>query len=208
MEIIKCEKDLFKSSPEQILRKAMCWVAIEKISETLPHRLLDKTVVVISKVRNRESVQCSSHVGIPRMWYVSFVKMLVDFKLFCVTLIACIKLQCDISTPSTDISIEPSDKDNRLDLLKITSEPYRGSDTKPQLIDNLIFGPQNITYIDRIVVPSSKLFKPFFFEDLGWTDCSKSGGWKVGWEAKRREGCSLKRYLDPFDKWGQGVGLS
>jgi hypothetical protein len=53
-----------------------------------------------------------------------------------------------------------------LGLLEITSEPYCGSGSEAQLAEYLVFGYQDFTNSDRIVVSFLELSIALFFENL------------------------------------------
>jgi hypothetical protein len=67
MQVVERKENLHEACLEEIFSKSMAWVAIEKIPETIPHRLLDETVMVASKARNGEYIQRFSHIAIVRM---------------------------------------------------------------------------------------------------------------------------------------------
>lgn len=67
VEIIKCKEYLHKPGLEKTFRKAMLRISIQKISETLPHRLLNETVMVVAESRNAKGVQCGPHMSKARV---------------------------------------------------------------------------------------------------------------------------------------------
>lgn len=62
VEIIKCKEYLHKAGLEKTFRKSMCRVSVQNIPETLPHRLLDETEMVVAETRNAKSIQCGPHM--------------------------------------------------------------------------------------------------------------------------------------------------
>lgn len=72
---------MHKSSLQQAFCKLMGWVPVQEILEAIPHRLLDKAMVVAPKTGNGEHVDSSPHMRIATMSGTSLAHMLIDFKL-------------------------------------------------------------------------------------------------------------------------------
>ena len=67
VQVVECKENLHKTCLKKIFSESMTRVAIEKVSKTLPHRLLNKTVMVASGTWNGEYIQRSSHMDVARM---------------------------------------------------------------------------------------------------------------------------------------------
>jgi hypothetical protein len=105
MQVVECKENLHKARLEEIFSESMAWVAIEKIPKTLPHGLLDETVMVASGARNDKYIQGCSHMDMAKMRWIVLVQMLVNLKLVPIRFFVCIHFQSHVLMRSDSINL-------------------------------------------------------------------------------------------------------
>jgi hypothetical protein len=105
MQVVECKENLHQARLEEIFSESMARVAIEKIPKTLPHGLLNETVMVASGARNSKYIQGCSHMDMARMRRIALIQMLVNLKLVPIRFFACINFQSHVLMRSDSISL-------------------------------------------------------------------------------------------------------
>ena len=67
VQVVKCKKYLHKTWFEEIFGKSMVGIAVQKVSETPPHRVLNETRMVAARRGNCEDIQCFPYMSMARM---------------------------------------------------------------------------------------------------------------------------------------------
>jgi hypothetical protein len=90
MQIVGCEEYHLDAGLEQVLGKSARGVVAKQVSPTIRTRLQHETVVVTTWSREKQLVQCSPHIAIPRMPGIAGADALIVLKLISVALFSSI----------------------------------------------------------------------------------------------------------------------